>query len=86
MCYKKNLIKNLIHGSYNLSAAQYMVLEKVRNAIDFAWNDWEVELLASHYDGEKPERPTHSFIALWVELEDFSASGYNESHLQELFC
>lgn len=85
MSYKKCLVKNLIHGSYNLSAAQYMVLEKVRTAIDFAWNDWEDELLSPYYAGEKPERPTSNFIATWVELEDFEASGYNEAHLNLLF-
>lgn len=85
MSYKKNITKNLIHGSYNLSAAQYMVLEKVRAAIDFAWGDWEPELLSSYYQGDKPEKATSNFISTWVELEDFAASGYNENYLQELF-
>ncbi len=85
MSYKKSIIKNLIHGSYNLSAAQYMVLEKVRASIDFAWTDWEPELLAPYYNGNKPEKATASFITTWIELEDFKASGYNEDYLIELF-
>lgn len=85
MSYKKSIIKNLIHGSYNLSAAQYMVLEKIRASIDFAWGDWEPELLASYYIGSKPEKPTTKFITTWVTLEDFTASGYNEVYLEELF-
>lgn len=85
--YKKNIIKNLNHGSYNLSAAQYMLLEKVRAAIDFAWSDWEPELLSTYYHGNnKPEKATSSFIAAWVELEDFTASGYDESLVEKLFA
>lgn len=85
MSYKKSILKNLIHGSYNLSAAQYMLLEKVRASIDFAWADWEPELLSSYYHGDKPEKPTTSFITTWIDLEDFKASGYNEDYLKELF-
>ena len=77
MSYKKSIIKNLIHDSYNLSAAQYMVLEKIRASIDFAWGDWEPELLSFYYMGSKPEKPTTKFITTWVTLEDFTASGYN---------
>lgn len=85
MSYKKSIIKNLIHGSYNLSAAQYMVLEKVRASIESAWGDWEPELLSSYYSGEKPEKATTNFITMWVELEDFNASGDSEEYLKELF-
>ena len=85
MSFKKSIIKNLIHGSYNLSATQYMVLEKVRASIDFAWSDWEPELLSFYHHGNKPEKPTTNFISTWVEHEDFHASGYNEGYLKELF-
>lgn len=79
--YKRNIIDALINGGINNKT-----LLKIDDAIQWAWNHWNKELIDTYYSGDKkPELPTTEFIEEWVENADFEADGYDVEYLKELF-
>lgn len=79
--YKRNIIDALINGGINNKT-----LLKIDDAIQWAWNHWNKELIDTYYSGDKkPELPTAKFIEEWVENADFEADGYDVEYLKELF-
>lgn len=80
--YKRNIIDALINGGINNKT-----LLKIDDAIQWAWNHWNKELIDTYYSGDKkPELPTTEFIEEWVENEDFEAEDYDVEYLKELFA
>lgn len=80
--YKRNIIDALINGGINNKT-----LLKIDDAIQWAWNHWNKELIDTYYSGDKkPELPTTEFIEEWVENEDFEADDYDVEYLKELFA
>lgn len=80
--YKKNIANKLIEGNIYNSR----VLQRIDDAIQYSWNEWDESIIASYYGGdEKPELPTSEFIIEWIENEDFEADGYDVEYLKELF-
>ncbi len=43
--------------------------EKLSNAIDYAWNNWEESVISTYYDNEKPEYANNQFIIEWIDNE-----------------
>ena len=83
--YKMTIANNLINGNWNLTSAQNAQMSKITHAVDYAWNNWDEEVLKTYYEGEKPQQPTEEFINNWVDNEDFEADGYDVEHLEEIF-
>lgn len=83
--YKMTIANNLINGNWNLTSSQHAQMSKISEAVDYAWNNWDEDILKTYYEGEKPEQPTAEFITNWVDNEDFEADGYDVEHLQKIF-
>jgi hypothetical protein len=43
--------------------------QKISDAIYWAWENWDASILATYFEGEKPEEPTFEFRIQWVENE-----------------
>lgn len=84
--YKNTIASNLINGNYSLSPAQQRAHDSISAAIDYAWNNWDADILATYYVGEKPETANTAFITNWIENEDLEADGYNVDLLEEIFA
>lgn len=52
--------------------------------IQWAWENWEENVLKEFYKGEKPEDPTEKFIYDFCDNEDFEAD-FGEEFEKELF-
>lgn len=84
--YKDEIASNLIR--YQNGTANPNLIEKIQpiyNAVFWAWENWDKDVIATFYESEKPESPTEEFIYQWVENEDFEADGYNIEELKEIF-
>lgn len=84
--YKITIANNLINGTGNLTSSEHAQMSKISEAVDYAWKNWDEEVLQTYYEGDKPEQPTEEFINQWVENEDFEADGYDVEHLKEIFA
>lgn len=60
------------------------IIRQIDENLCWAWDNWDDELTANHYEFEKPKFPTYSFINEWVDNEDFEADGFNLEELKEL--
>jgi hypothetical protein len=60
------------------------IVRKIDQAVQWAWDNWDDNIVSTYYEGEKPSLPTESFIRQWVENEDFEADGYNMELLAEI--
>lgn len=83
--YKATIANNLINGYWDSTPSQNIQMSKISEAVNYAWNNWDQEILRTYYEGEKPEQPTEEFINNWVDNEDFEADGYDVDRLKELF-
>lgn len=83
--YKNTIARNLINGNHSLSAEQQKQQDRISAAIEYAWNHWDNEIVATYYEGEKPQFANADFIENWVDNEDFEADGYDVDRLKELF-
>lgn len=83
--YKKNLIAIFQNGSQSLSERQYKIFNKISDGVEYAWNNWDDDIIATYYEGEKPEFSPINFIENWIDNEDFEADGYDVEELKELF-
>ena len=83
--YKITIKNNLINGNWNLTSSQHAEMSSISDDLDYAWNNWDEEILRTYYEGEKPEQPTEEFVKVWVDNEDFEADGYDVDRLKELF-
>lgn len=43
--------------------------DMLTDAIWWAWENWDADVLATYYEGEKPEEPTSAFREQWVYNE-----------------
>lgn len=87
--YKENIAAFLIKGYYGVSHYKLKILDKISDAIYYAWENWDDEnVLQDFYDGTKgvkPVEPTDEFIQHWIDNEDFEADGFDENQLKEMF-
>ncbi len=83
--YKETIASILINGEHMLTQSQQRQIDKISEGIDYAWNNWDENILETYYEGEKPIDPTESFITQYVENEDFEANGYDVDYLEEIF-
>jgi len=60
------------------------IIRKVDDAICWAWNNWDEDVISTYYQFKKPELPNEEFISNWVENEDFEADGFDLEQLAEL--
>ena len=74
----QGIIENLIFDN--------KTVDKINEAIQYAWNNWDADIVAPFYDGAKPELPTDEFIIDWVDNWDFEADGYDGEYLKEIFA
>lgn len=66
------------------SDKEYYLLSQTRLDIQWAWENWEDELLKRFYKGEKPEDPTENFVYDFCDNEDF-AETFSLEFEKELF-
>lgn len=84
--YKKTIADIFATGNQNLTEDQHRVFNKISDGIDYAWNNWDKEIIAEFHTGtEKPNFPTQEFIEDWLDTQDFEADGYDVEGLKELF-
>lgn len=62
---KNELVKNNL--GYTNDGSIY---DRVNQAIQWAWDNWEADILSTFYEGEKPESYTYDFMVDWVDNED----------------
>lgn len=75
-------LNQLNNGSFGVFSD---TLRNIDNAVQWAWENWDKDVISSYYLEEKPERPTENFINEWVDNADFEADGYNVENLIDLF-
>lgn len=75
-------LNQLNNGSFGVFSD---TLRNIDNVVQWAWENWDKDVISSYYLGEKPERPTENFINEWVDNADFEADGYNVENLIDLF-
>ena len=88
MNYKAKLIEIFTtpEGKNFLTEEQSRIVAKISDGIDYAWNNWDDEIVKAHYEGNtKPVDAPASFIQEWIENEDFSADNYDVEGLKEIF-
>lgn len=58
----------------------FPAFDRLRTQITWAWENWPSDILATYYEGEKPDSAPKNFTAEWVvnELEN------NEEEWQDL--
>ncbi|MDM1452210.1 hypothetical protein [Myroides odoratimimus] len=61
----KNSLSELSHVNDGSLAAQ------VNENIQWAWDNWEEEVVKSFYTGDKPEKYNEDFMKDWIDNEDF---------------
>jgi hypothetical protein len=84
--YKSKILFNLLNGDAFLSIAQQKMHDKIAEAVNYSWNNWDANIIATYHPGvEKPEHPTKEFVENWIENEPFSEDGFDEDRLIELF-
>lgn len=83
--YKKNIVTIFLTGTQSLNERQHALFSKISDAVSYAWNNWDDNIIATYYQGEKPEFAPIDFVEEWISNEDFEADGYNVEELEELF-
>jgi hypothetical protein len=43
--------------------------DQLTDGITFAWENWEQNVLATFFTGNKPEKPPTLFVSEWIETE-----------------
>lgn len=71
----------LIHKGGNTSDT----LSKIYEMVQWAWDNWDEDIISTYYEGEKPISPTKEFIEQWVDNEDFEADGFDWYTLKGIF-
>jgi len=79
--YKRIISDRIVNNEINNNRN----LEGIDAAIQYAWNNWDEEIVSTYYTGDKPELPTSEFIIEWIENTDFEADGYDVEYLKEQF-
>ena len=74
----------VIQLNYGSNGNVPSIIRKIDDAIQWAWDNWDSNILKTYYEGEKPSLPTESFIYQWVDNEDFEADGYDMEELSQL--
>ncbi len=62
---KETLIQNGLNYTNDGS-----VFARVNESIQWAWENWEEDIIKEFYEGEKPEDYTEEFMTLWIDNED----------------
>jgi len=75
---KQNLI-TLINTKGYVSADQYSMFKKITDAINYAYENWDANIIATYKTKEE-------FVQNWIENEDFEADGFDVERLISLFA
>src|SRR5690625_5077845 len=79
--YKRNIADRLINNEIHNNRT----LENIDEAIQYAWNNWDADIVSTYYTGQKPALPNAEFIENWIDNEDFDADGDDVEYLKEQF-
>lgn len=90
----KEQILLILRGHYDIATSatgtrltepQQKIIDRVRASIEYAWKNWDEDVIASYYAGDKPQDPNDAFIQNWIENEDFEAAGFDKDYLKTIF-
>lgn len=85
MSYKKRITEILTSRNESLSVDQQKTIDKISDGVEYAWKNWDADITATYYSGDKPETAPANFIENWVDNEDLEADGYDVERLKDLF-
>lgn len=82
---KYEIARLVIQLNYGQDWGIPTIIREIDRSIQWAWDNWDDDIINTYYTGEKPSLPTEVFIYEWVENEDFQADGFDMEELLNLF-
>ena len=69
-------------NSNNAIPEQQSMLNKISEGIDYAWNNWDKDIVEAYYVGENPSSVNVEFIKDYINNQDFNTDGFDEDYLK----
>jgi len=84
--FKERIYNQLVNRSSFKTEEQQKFIEKVSEGIEYAWNHWDADIVATYYNTLiKPLFATNEFIENYIENEDFEANGFDVKTIKTIF-